>query len=317
MRTATKATLVAVLSCVNYDCLFILIFVNVIVTFSYLMSSVNSNYKLVSCIGKALIIAYKETTELLEKTLQQEGLHPEVIRQTHREEYQDFSPSYLCLLNHREAWQKAALESQPTLIIEADFVPVKYFGELPLPFPSDNSNTGVAWIYTCASQIYSISSEGYADGFSTSTVAYIITSQAARYLLELAERVKELKTPYVYSSWDSEIDGFLRSKKLINYIPFRNYGEHGGQPNPEHSQHGLSSTHRADVLYRDLAFMPLYITIKQRNFFYFLQIRLQGRLKGIARLLTGRFLRLEILKGSKVPLRMLKFAVIRQLSTTL
>jgi hypothetical protein len=281
------------------------------------MSSANSTYELVHYLGKTFIIAYKEETELLEETLGREGLDTEVIRQTHKEEYRDFSPSYLCLLNHKEAWERAIQENKPTLIVEADFVPIKGLGKLPLPFPLDDSNTGIAWIYTCASQIYSISTEGYANGFSTSAVAYIVTPQAARYLIELAERIKEVKTPYVYSTWDSEIDGFLRSKKLKNYIPFRNYGEHGGKPNPEHSQNGLSSTHRADVLYGQLSFMPLYVTAYDLGILYFLWIRLQGRLKGIARLATGRFLRLGILKGSRVPIRLLKFALSRQLSSNI
>jgi hypothetical protein len=88
-------------------------------------------------------------------------------------------------------------------------------------------------------------------------------------------------------------------------------------PNIEHYKNGLSLTHRADVLYGKLAFTPFYVTGRRESQLTFLQTRLQARLKGIARLATGRFLRLPVLKSSSVPLRLLRFAVGRQLSMRL
>lgn len=264
---------------------------------------------LVNSIGKVFIIAYKESTEQLEETLNREGLDCVVQRQETKPEYQNFSRSYLCLLNHHRAWEKAALLSKPTLIIEADFVPVLGFGKLPLPFNPNQSDVGISWLYTCAPQVYSISSDGYAEGFSVSTVAYIVTPQGARCLLTLAKEVTEKQGATTYSSWDSTIDPFLRQRKLKNYIPWRNYGEHGGLPNPEHHQNNLSKTHRADVLYGKLAFMPMYAVNGSRR--AFLIVRLQARLKGIARLVTGRFLRLRVLQGSSTPAKILSFAVFR------
>lgn len=90
--------------------------------------------QLVDSIGKVFIIAYKEPTGLLEEILSKEKFQYEILRQEHKPEYQTYSRSYLCLMNHYRAWEKAVQESKPTLIIEADFVPVVNFGKLPLPF---------------------------------------------------------------------------------------------------------------------------------------------------------------------------------------
>lgn len=278
-----------------------------------------SNYQsgennLIDCIPQVLIIASKEATQNFEAALIKEGFSCEVLRQEHKPEYQTFSRSYLCLMNHRRAWEKASVETQPTLIAEADFVPVLGLGKLPLPFNPSQSNVGVGWLYTCAPQVYHVDDRGYAEGFSVSTVAYIVTPVAARCLLELAAEITEKYGASKYSSWDSTIDNFLRSKQLKNYIPWRNYGEHGGLPNPEHRQNKLSHTHRADVLYGKLAFMPLYAVESK---FELVWVRLQARLKGIARLLTGRFLRLKVIKNSRFPGKLLRFVILRQLSSQL
>ncbi|NES23228.1 MAG: LPS biosynthesis glycosyltransferase [Symploca sp. SIO3E6] len=275
------------------------------------------SHQLADCIDKVFIIAYKESTQLLEETLAKEGLPCKVLRQEHQPEYQNFSPSYLCLLNHRRAWEEATQQSKPTLIVEADFVPVLGLGKLPLPFNPHQTDVGVSWLYTCAPQIYYVSPEGYAQGFSTSLVAYIVTPYAAQYLIELAEKVKEEIGTSHYSSWDSEIDSVLLAKQLKNYIPFRNYGEHGGLPNPEHHRHGLSKTHRADILYGKLAFVPSYAVEGGNNPLQFLSARLKARLKGIARLAMGKFLRVPVMQGSSTPGRLISFAVRRQLSMRL
>ncbi|MBU7583318.1 MAG: LPS biosynthesis glycosyltransferase [Nostoc sp. TH1S01] len=272
-----------------------------------------ASLQIADVIGRAFIVAYKEQTNLLETALMKEGLQCSVLRQKHQPQYKAFSPSYLCLLNHLRAWQIAAREAQPTLIVEADFVPVVGFGKLPLPFNPYQTDVGMCWLYTCAPQIYSISADGYAEGFSVSTVAYIVTPQGAAKLIKFAEELIQTLKPNVYTTWDAHLDNFLRNYKLKNYIPFRNYGEHGGLPNLEHSRHGLSKTHRADVLYNQLAFMPMYASIEGVDYFKFFSVRLQARIKGLARLLTGKFLRLQVLKRSRVPARLANFAIRRQL----
>ncbi|TVP60479.1 MAG: LPS biosynthesis glycosyltransferase [Nodularia sp. (in: Bacteria)] len=276
-----------------------------------------SNNSLVSHIDKVFIIAYKESTQQLEEVLTQEGFQCEVFRQENKPEFQNFSRSYLCLLNHCRAWKQAIQEDKPIIVIEADFVPVVDFCQLPLPFNPDQSDVGISWLYTCAPQMYNISSSGYVEGFSTSAVAYIVTPQAACCLIELAEEIREKVGETNYSTWDSSIDSFLRERKLKNYIPWRNYGEHGGLPNPEHSQNNLSKTHRADTLYGKLAFIPLYAVHQKPEKLKFLTVRLQARIKGLGRLATGRFLRPKLIKQSKTPIKLISFAVLRQFSLRL
>jgi hypothetical protein len=267
--------------------------------------------QLLDSLGKVLIIAYRESTELLHQFFTQSGFDCNVIRQQHKLEYQNYSQSHLVLLNHCNAWKIAVRETKPTLIVEADFVPVINFSQLPLPYPYKQENIGISWLYTCAPQVYSVSTDGYAEGFSTSMVAYILTPQGAKSLLELAEAIAQNTGPTGYSSWDSQIDGFLRQRQLKNYLPFRNYGEHGGLPNCEHHQNGLSKTHRADVLSGKLAFLPLYAANSQLRFNL---VRCKARLKGILRLLFGKFLRIAVIRGSTVPNRLIRFAFSRQLT---
>lgn len=269
---------------------------------------------MIDCVGKTFIIAYKENTQQLESVLNHEGLHCQVMRQQHQPEYKDYSPSYLTLLNHKSVWEIAKNETKPTLIVEADFVPVIGIGQFPFPFDITQSDVGVSWIYTCASQLYTVTTDGYAQGFSVSCVAYIVTPKAAGYLLELASQIQEHPGPKSYSSWDSNIDQFLLSRGLKNYIAFRNYGEHGGKPNLEHFQQGLSKVHRADVLYGKLAFMPPYLQDEANSNFKFLLSRLKARMKGIARLALGKFLRIHVVKGSSYPIKLICFALRRQLT---
>lgn len=281
------------------------------------MGTDTRHVSLADSIGAVFVIAYKEPTDRLEAALWQAGLPCEVLRQERQPAQQGISPSYLCLLNHSRAWQRASQATKPTLIVEADFVPVLHMGQLPLPYNSAQSNVGIAWLYLCAPQLYSVSSEGYAEGFSTSMVAYVVTPQSAGRLLELVEEVQR-QFGQSYSTWDSTVDRFLRDRGFKNYIPFRNYGEHGGRPNPEHRQHGLSTVHRADVLHGKLAFVPLYATESNKvSYTMYLTSRFQGRVRGMGRLLSGKFLRVKVLRCSKTPVRLLSFTIRRQLSAHL
>jgi hypothetical protein len=280
---------------------------NLIIYFVIMLSQ-TPKYPITNHISTAYIIAHKEPTEQLVTYFDSIGINCQVLRQIPTPEFQTYSPSYRCLLNHQTAWELIAQSNQPGLIIEADFVPVQNFGALPLPFDINDKNTGIAWLYTCAAQIYTVNDRGYAPGFSASTVAYILTPGAAQALLHLATELN--LEPTQYSSWDCELEKFLRQKGFTNYVPFRNYGEHGGIPNPEHRHHGLSRVHRADTLYNPLAFMPIYA---QTPWQYY-QERTYARLKGIARLLCGKFLRPTIFWHSSVSLRLLNFAIQRQIT---
>lgn len=268
---------------------------------------------LIHQVGKVLILAHRESTDLLQSTFTQAGFECDVLRQADKPEYQTYASIYRCLLNHSQAWEFAAQAQQPTLIVEADFVPIVDLGKLPLPFSPDQArlgNVGMAWLYTCAPQIYSVTVDGFAEGFSTALVAYILTPQGARALQGF---VGEITTRHGtgYYNFDSEIDGFLRAQKLKNYVPFRNYGEHGGRANPEHRRNGMSGLHRADVLWGSLAFLPIYTEGSHLRLF---RARLQARLKGIARLAMGKYLRPKIVKSSRHPGRLISFAIRRQLT---
>ena len=128
-------------------------------------------------------------------------------------------------------------------------------------------------------------------------------------LIELAEEVKAEPGPETYTPWDSGIEYYLRDRNFHNYIPWRNYGEHGGIPNPEHRQNNLSTTHRADVLYGPLAFEPPYENV--------LKERVYGRVKGLGRLLLNKYLRGPVLRDSSQPQKLLQFAIGRQLTLRL
>jgi hypothetical protein len=270
------------------------------------------SHRLVDQLSKVFIVAYKESTEGLEAAFAQAGLPCEVLRQEDKPEYQGFASIYRCMLNHSRAWERAAQESKPTMIVEADCVPVTGLGELPLPFNPDKNNAGIAWLYTCAPQMYSVTAEGYIEGYSTALVAYILTPQGAAALAGFVGEITEQHgTGYV--NFDSFIDKYLRTKNFKNYIGFRNYAEHGGKSNPEHRQNGMSGIHRADVLYGPLAFMPAYATDTTSPQLSLLWARLQARYKGLARLVLGKFLRPKIVKHSSVPLRLVWRAIQRQL----
>ena len=281
------------------------------------VSRVQRSKRLVDHIGQSFIIACREDTTPLEQALKRSGLQCEVLRQAYRPEYAEYSRSFLCLLNHRHAWELASKAAKPTLIMEADFVPVTNFGELPVSFDPDKSNLGIAWLYTCAPQVYRIVKGGYATGYSTSMVAYVVSPSSARFLMQVADDVAQDPGPGAYTPWDSGLDYSLRDNGFVNYVPFRNYGEHGGIPNPEHRQNKLSVTHRADVLYGPLSFQPFYACqdgVGKPHFSKYLQGRCYGRVKGLGRLLLGKYLRVPVLTSAEQPLPLAWFALRRQLT---
>jgi hypothetical protein len=276
-------------------------------------SNSSSSNQLRDRLSQVLIIAYKEPTDRLEKFFAQQGLKCEVLRQEDNPAYKDYASIYRCMLNHSRGWARAAEETQPTMIVEADYVPVINLGELPLPFNGDRDPVGICWLYTCAPQIYSVTEEGFGEGFSTALVAYILTPEGARALGGLVDKITaEQGTGYF--NFDSEIDNFLRPQGFKNYIPLRNYGEHGGIANPEHRKNGMSGIHRADVLANRLAFLPDYAAAEPNSSLALLKARLNARIKGMARLVLGKFLRIPVVSTSSYPVRLIKFAILRQLS---
>lgn len=285
------------------------------------MTNPGTSTALVDCIDQTLVIAYKEPTEQLTSVLQQIGCDCTVLRQVHQPGYETYSPSFLCLLNHRSAWELALRSQQPTLIVEADFVPVKNFAQLPPPFDPDDDALGIAWLYTCAAQIYNVSkyvsnnTDAWAQGYSTSMVAYVVNAKSAQLLIQLAAQIEKDPGPRQYSAWDSGIEYYLRDLGLHNYVPFRNYGEHGGLPNPEHGRNRLSKVHRADVLYGKLAFAPMYASEQGKlSRWMWLKVRAYARVKGLGRLLLLKYLRGEVVRKSRQKWALIWFAISRQLT---
>ncbi len=268
------------------------------------------------CLSHCFILAYREDTHQLEDTLSELGLSCQVVRQVHQPGYETYSRSYLCLLNHRAAWERVAQGDGLALIVEADFVPVRGMGELPASFDPQDPTLGIAWLYTCAPQVYTVTPQGHGLGYSTAMVAYVITPRSAQVLLEYGDRIAADPGPTAYSPWDSGLAYYLSDRGFQNYVPFRNYGEHGGISNPEHRQHihrrrRLSGAHRADVLYGPLCFLPAYA---QGSPWRYGQGRLYGRFKGVGRLLMGKYLRWPVLRGDSRPWPLAWFALGRQLT---
>jgi hypothetical protein len=259
-------------------------------------------------ISKIFIISYKESTSQLERELESQGFKCEVIRQKDSKELKGYAGIYRCFLNHKTAWKNTVREKKPAVIVEADFVPVRNFGSLPLPF---EERFGICWLYTCGPRIYSASKEGYIEGGSTSTVAYVLNSKSAKLMLEFAEKV-EKEAAGKYTPWDSDVDGFFISKGIKNFIVFKNYGEHGGSVNKEHKKHKIKwgGVHRADVLYDKLAFMPNYAS-GCCPYIKYLRERWRGYSRGLLRLFSGRLLRPTIAMHSSNPLKLIWFAVAR------
>ena len=282
------------------------------------MQNHGTSRRLVDCIAQTFVIAYKEPTEQLTQTLTAAGCSCTVLRQVHQPGYETYSPSFLCLLNHRNAWELALRSQKPTLIVEADFVPVENFAELPPPFDPDDAEMGIAWLYTCAAQIYNVSnqlSHQFGLGYSTSMVAYTVTAKGAQLLIELAAQVEKDPGPRAYSPWDSGIEYYLRDNGARNYVPFRNYGEHGGLPNLEHQQNRLSKAHRADVLYGKLAFAPMYAEVNgQVDRWQWMKGRAYGRAKGFGRLFLLKYLRGEVVQKSAQGGELVRWAIARQLT---
>lgn len=282
-------------------------------------------YEMLKFVKKIYIVSHSEDPGELVSFLCKSGFVVEVLRQDRSIDEAGYSASYKCFLNHRKAWQKAARVRGPVCILEKDFVPSINFAELPVSYPK-GKEWGIAYIYACGPQMYSVDRYGKIEGASTSTVGYLVNPDSASLLLEFAHKIdSEWRDHSSYRAWDSEIVQFFLSKGIKCYLPFRNYGEHGGLSNPEHSVNFFEGSglrrfrpkrtgHRADVLAGRLAFLPEYA--KNSRSIY-LKERLWARLYGLARLCLGVYLRPGILRGSSFPARLLLVAIKRHLTLVL
>lgn len=239
------------------------------------------------------IARYLEDVSALQVALESEGFKVDATPMQYTETEEALTGQAKCLLTHRRLWQRCAERSGYSIVAEADFVPVSGFGRLPLPFDPGLHPSAFAWLYAASPTLYRGDADSGIIGDSSGTVCYLLDSQGAKALLDLFDT--ELRhTLHVYTTWDGMIGPYLRRERGIpTFVPFRQAGEHGGLPNPEHKRFRRMPPHRADVLYGRLAFLPSYA---QGSSILSAAVRARAKLKGLGRLVVGRTVRWNILK---------------------
>ena len=193
-------------------------------------------------------------------------------------------------MNHRHAWQIAAGATGYTLVCEADFVPCRSLGDLPVFWPTANP---MAWgyLYQGSPRLLAIvGPQQYLRGHCAPLVAYIVNKPVAECMLRFFDREIEEYGTATYFTWDAHLQWWVMGQGAEAYIPVRQYGEHGGLPNPEHRKSGLvkrEGRHRADNLAAPLAFLPQYAN---GSWLRFLRERAVARTLGWGQLLSGRWI---------------------------
>lgn len=253
------------------------------------------------------IIAHSEDTTKLRTFLNDEKFRVQEIRGPYQPYMADWSPNVLCMVNHMNAWRQAASKKTRSIIVEADFVPVDRFGSLPVPFDIRTNVDSMCYLYACGPQLWDL--QGGMRGHASAMAAYIVTPNVARLLEEYANTEVLSGDPEKYAGWDSGVGFWLNKRGVQCFLTYRNYGEHGGVPNPEHRIAGLRAQHRADVLQGALSFLPLYAQESRVKYYW---IRLRARLWGLARTLTGRYLAIHDLMRSDRKMFLLRIALGRQ-----
>jgi hypothetical protein len=256
-----------------------------------------------------LIVAHIEDTAPLKKALLVEGFSVDEVRGPYTPQQQNFSAIMRCLVNHANAWRIAAQRDRPTIIVEADFVPVRGFGNLVAPVPAEKFNDSLAYLYSVGPQVWDLAGTKIARGHGGGTVALLVPPRVASLLLQFFDEELKANPLGKYSAFDTKIGFWLNRRGVESYIPYRHYGEHGGIGNPEHVAAKLGRPHQADALQGRLAFLPTYAKGSALRFW---KTRIRARLWGVLRLLCGRFLAWHDFMRSD-PLPMIRFAVGRLL----
>ena len=255
-----------------------------------------------------VIVAHDEDTGQLRLAIENEGFSYEEVRGPYPEGAERWAGILRCLANHANAWKIARERAGYTIIVEADFVPVRAFGSLPFPFDREAFPGALGYLYACGPQLWDL--RGGLRGHAGGCVAYVVSAETAALMIDYAEEV--LRRPdTTYAPWDSSLGYWLNRRGIQTFVPYRNYGEHGGVPNPEHRAHGLRATHRADLLYRPLVFLPAYARGSRPLFWL---TRTRARLWGVARLACGRYISLHDVHRAPSRSRLLRVAIGRQVS---
>lgn len=252
----------------------------------------------------AIVIAHREDTSQLLSFLASEGFSSGETRGPYPPESDSWSPIMKCMWNHMNAWRKIVASGRPGLVVEADFVPVRRFGSLPLPLESARVSTSLVYLYACGPEVYDLA--GGLRGHAGGTVAYVASPIVANLMLQFGEHTLSTRDPREYWGWDTGLGFWLMQRGIESYLCVRQYGEHGGEPNPEHAASGLRGWHRADVLWDCLPWLPAYARGRRSRFYW---LRAKSRLHGLARLLVGRYLRFHDIRRSSDRRRLLGLAM--------
>lgn len=259
---------------------------------------------------RAYIACYREDVSRLLSLLVSEGIAAEEGRAVYSEEEVTWSASIRCLLTHRAIWRRIVANDEMSLVVESDFVPVQGFGGLGVPV-GWVERPGFAWLYPTGPSFYRLDGTGAAIGDAGGTVAYLLDGRVANALLDFATELLDVHDPATYRGWDTEFRTYLRHGRGIpTYVPHRDYGEHGGAPNPEHFGRTRTPTSRSECLVGPLSFLPDYARGSRARF---LAVRLKWKLRGLARLALGRTLPLSSYRNAVDP-RLLRFAIGRLLT---
>lgn len=258
---------------------------------------------LAQVVGRSIILAWREDVQQLFAALEDEALRPEIQRAAYTDEQAMFARNTRTFMNHRAAWKRAADYQDYTLICESDFVPCADLGNLPTFWPLENQ---FAWAYLYQGSpriLAALGDRPFLRGHTAPLVAYVINATVAKILLRFYDFELSKYDPREYFTFDSHLQWFAMGQGAEAYMPLRHYGEHGGLPNPEHGKLGglsRSGVHRADNLIAPLKFLPSYAHGSRAM--YLLE-RSRGRLYGIARLLSGRWIQRTDVYDFSLPTR--------------
>lgn len=277
------------------------------------MSQPSLSVSVVQCV----VVAYREDTAELERVLSREGFSPRVLRPAYTPEELGYSRTIRCLLNHATAWHLAAAAPGLTLITEADFVPCAGFGELPLPFdPVRHGEKAWAFLYAGGPRFFQILADGTLQGHAACPVAYVVSPTVARWLVDyVRDELQRQGDLTQYSLWDTQFQWHLMGRGALCFLPWRQYGEHGGAPNPEHQRAGvgvakrlrplgllgLGRNHHADVLAAPLTFLPAYARGSRWRLWL---TRAEAKTVGWLKLFTGRMVLIQSPKPWRERLRL-------------
>ena len=265
--------------------------------------------KLNQIVEHVYVVAHNEDVSNLEKALATEKFLSTVVRGPYTDQEKTFSLQMRCLVNHKNVWERAATHKGFIIVVEADFVPVKGFGQLPVPFDPYFHPDAFGYLYAGGPVLYHIDELGFSYGHACTTVAYLIGPRAAAALLQFFEEEMSKGDLGCYRAWDTYISIKLRWEKGIRcYLPYRQYGEHGGVANPEHGMNNIRTWHQADILYGPLYFLPDYA---RGSVMRYKLIRIRGYLRGWYRLLVGKLLETPSWRKNPQKLELLKYGLFR------